>query len=216
MFTGLIEDVGLFLRLERSQGDTRAVIQTALPMDEIKLGDSIAVNGVCLTVVRFGNGQFVADVSPESLDRTNLGDLKAGQAVNLERALRLSDRLGGHIVSGHVDAVGEIVGRTTDQNAVRFTVRIPENLMRYVVEKGSVAVDGISLTVNKVEGNTFDLALIPHSLGQTTMEGAVVGTSVNIETDILGRYVERLLGGRPAEKSAGSLSLDLLARNGFT
>jgi riboflavin synthase len=215
MFTGLIEDLGTLRRFHKTGDSGRITVATAIPMHEIVMGESIAVNGVCLTVVDFGEGTFTADVSPESLARTNLGNLKTGSRVNLERALRLSDRLGGHIVSGHVDALGTVTERKQDQNAVRFTIEIPSAQMRYLVEKGSVTIDGISLTVNAVGENTFSVALIPHSLAQTTMQWCGVGTRVNIETDILGKYVERLL--RPAETAPqkGDISLDFLAKNGF-
>lgn len=215
MFTGLIEDLGSVRSLQTGGGSGRITIATALPMDSIALGDSIAVNGVCLTVVAFGGGQFSADVSAESLSRTVLGDLRPGQRVNLERALRLSDRLGGHLVSGHVDGLGVITERFQDRNAVRFSIEVPASLVRYLVEKGSVAVDGISLTVNKVSKNNFSVAVIPHSLDKTTLQERAVGSRVNIETDLLGKYVERLL--RPDSKAAegGSLSLDTLAKNGF-
>lgn len=216
MFTGLIEDVGRYLRFERGTGQAQIVIETRLPMDEIALGDSIAVNGVCLTVVRWGQGQFVADVSPESLDCTRLGRLKPGEPVNLERALRLGDRLGGHIVSGHVDGIGTIVDRQQDDNAIRFTLEIPAELARYVVEKGSIAIDGISLTVNEVSGHRFGLAIIPLSLAKTNLAKATVGTQVHIETDILGRYVEKLLGSGKTQSAGASLSFETLARNGFT
>ena len=216
MFTGLIQDRGRFLRLERSPGQTRIVVETQLQTAEFVLGESIAVNGVCLTVVRYGATQFVADVSPESLQRTNLGQLQPGQSVNLERALRLCDRLGGHLVSGHVDAVGEITQRSQEGNAVRFSVRLPSALMRYVVEKGSIAIDGISLTVNAVTADAVSLAVIPHSLAETTLQTARVGTHVNIETDVLGRYVERLLGlTQNATAKPAGMSLEALARQGF-
>jgi riboflavin synthase len=216
LFTGLIEDLGTVRQLQTGADSGRITIATGLPTAEIALGDSIAVNGVCLTVTSFGGGLFSADVSPESLSRTTLGELHPGQRVNLERALRLSDRLGGHLVSGHVDGVGQVVERSQDRNAVRFTIRMPAALSRYLVEKGSVAIDGISLTVNAVGPDTFSLAVIPHSLAKTTLQDRRVGSRVNIETDILGKYVERLLqnrGGNQAE--AGSVGLEFLAKHGF-
>lgn len=215
MFTGLIEDLGTVRSLQTGGGSGRITIATSLSMDEIALGDSIAVNGVCLTVVNYGSGQFSADVSAESLSRTVLGDLRPGQHVNLERALRLSDRLGGHLVSGHVDGLGVVTERYQDRNAVRFTVEVPAALQRYLVEKGSVAIDGISLTVNSVSAQGFSVAVIPHSLAKTTLQERRVGSTVNIETDLLGKYVERLL--RPASERGeeGALSLDMLAKNGF-
>jgi riboflavin synthase len=215
MFTGLIEDLGTVRAFHKGSASGRITVATGLPMAEIALGDSIAVNGVCLTVVSLGDGTFNADVSPESLARTGLGELRAGSRVNLERALRLSDRLGGHLVSGHVDAMGMIKARFQDQNAVRFTIEAPQEQMPYLVEKGSVAVDGISLTVNAVGASTFDVAVIPHSLANTTLQWRELGARVNIETDILGKYVERLL--RKPDNSSGTdrLDLEFLARNGF-
>jgi riboflavin synthase len=215
VFTGLIEDLGTLRRFQKSGDSGRITIATAFPMQEIVMGESIAVNGVCLTVVGFGGGSFTADVSPESLARTNLGQLNTGSRVNLERALKLSDRLGGHIVSGHVDTQGVVTERRQDQNAVRFTIEVPQSQIRYLVEKGSVAIDGISLTVNAVAEQTFSVAVIPHSLAKTTLQWCEPGVRVNVETDILGKYVERLL--RPAQSipKEGSISLDFLAKNGF-
>lgn len=215
MFTGLIEDLGTVRSLQTGGGSGRIAIATALPMNEIALGDSIAVNGVCLTVVEFGGGQFSADVSAESLSRTVLGELRAGQRVNLERALRLSDRLGGHLVSGHVDGLGVVTERYQDRNAVRFTIEVAPALQRYLVEKGSVAIDGISLTVNSVVGQQFSVAVIPHSLAKTTLQERRVGSRVNIETDLLGKYVERLLRPSAERGDEGPLSLDMLAKHGF-
>lgn len=215
MFTGLIEDLGTLKRFQKTGESGRITVATSIPMQEIVMGESIAVNGVCLTVVAFGGGTFTADVSPESLARTNLGRLAPGDRVNLERALRLSDRLGGHIVSGHVDALGVVRERRQDQNAVRFSIEVPQAQMRYLVEKGSVTVDGISLTVNAVGAQTFGVAVIPHSLARTTLQWCEPGTRVNIETDILGKYVERLLRPAESEPPEGGIDLDFLARNGF-
>lgn len=215
MFTGLIEDLGTLKRFQKTGESGRITVATSIPMEEIVMGESIAVNGVCLTVVDFSGGTFTADVSPESLARTNLGSLGTGDRVNLERALRLSDRLGGHIVSGHVDALGVVAQRRQDQNAVRFTIEMPRPQLRYLVEKGSVTVDGISLTVNTVAENAFGVSVIPHSLAKTTLQWCEPGTRVNIETDILGKYVERLL--QPASDAApeSGIDHDFLARNGF-
>jgi riboflavin synthase len=218
LFTGLIEDLGVVRQLHCGTDGGRITIATRLPMAEIKLGDSIAVNGACLTVTAFGNGQFTADVSPESLARTTLQELQPGQRVNLERALRLGDRLGGHLVSGHVDGVGQVVERFQDRNSVRFTIKNPPSLSRYLVEKGSVTIDGISLTVNTVAQETFGLTIIPLSLAKTTLQDRKVGSRVNIETDILGKYVERLLqyrGTDQHEADSGSVDLDFLAKHGF-
>ncbi len=214
MFTGLIEDVGTIRELRHGASSVQLTVATALPMDEIALGDSIAVNGICLTVIRHGSGVFVADVSPETLDCTNLGALAPGSQVNLERALQLSGRLGGHLVSGHVDDVATVVERRQDGNAVRFTFRLAAHTLRYVVAKGSITIDGISLTVNDVTEDTFSVAIIPHSLEQTTLKNVQVGGRVNIETDIIARYIEKLLG-QGAVAQEGSLTLEHLAQNGF-
>lgn len=215
MFTGLIEDLGTVRELRKGSDSARLSVATAIPMDELELGESIAVNGICLTVTSFGGGSFTADVSPETLSRSNLGALLPGSRVNLERALRLGDRLGGHWVSGHVDAVGTLEQAQRHGNAWRLTFRLPAEVNRYVVEKGSVAIDGISLTVNSVGDETFSVAIIPHTLALTTLKEAKVGARVNIETDILGKYVERLLGRSPRSESRAPVDLEFLAKHGF-
>jgi riboflavin synthase len=214
MFTGLIEDLGTVRELRLGTESARLTISTAIPLAELRLGESIAVDGACLTVVAFGDGAFTADVSPETLARTTLGALAPGRRVNLERALRLADRLGGHLVSGHVDAVGTTIERVREGNAVRFTFRIPVGVGRYLAEKGSVTVDGVSLTVNAVTDATFSVAIIPHTLAMTTLEERRVGSRVNVEADLLARYVERLLRGAAASDK-GPLNLEFLAKHGF-
>jgi riboflavin synthase len=213
MFTGLIEDLGTLRQLRRASGKVQLTVATAIPMSELVIGESIAVNGICLTVVAFGDGTFTADVSPESMERTTLGDLVPGDAVNLERALRLGDRLGGHLVSGHVDGVGVLTEKLLDGNAVRLRFRLGAELNRFVVEKGSVAIDGISLTVNQVDEESFGVAIIPQTLTATTLRQREPGARVNIETDMIGKYVARLLGERGAIKPA--IDLDFLAKHGF-
>jgi len=215
MFTGLIEDLGTVRELRQGSAGARLTVTTAIPMDELERGESIAVNGICLTVTTFGGGSFTADVSPETLGRSTLGALFPGRRVNLERALRLGDRLGGHWVSGHVDAVGTLEQARPDGNAWRLVFRLPAEVNRYVVEKGSVAIDGISLTVNSVGDETFSVAIIPHTLALTTLKEAKVGARVNIETDILGKYVERLLGRSPRGESRAHVDLEFLAKHGF-
>lgn len=214
MFTGLIEDVGRVRQLRQTGSQVQLTVDCSFPAEEIRLGDSIAVNGSCLTVVEFGHGWFSADLSPETLQRTALQQLAAGSPVNLERALRLSDRLGGHLVSGHVDAVGVVSRREQDRNAVRFQIDLEGRWLRYLVEKGSVAIDGISLTVNHVDASGFSVAVIPHTLAKTTLEQCRPGSRVNIETDLLGKYVERLLAGGRRE-AGGGLTLESLAKHGF-
>lgn len=213
MFTGLIEDLGTVRELRRVGAGALLTVATSLPMAELAIGESIAVNGVCLTVIRFGGGVFSADVSPESLERSSFGSLIPGAPVNLERALRLSDRLGGHLVTGHVDTVAETLERTPDGNAVRFSFRIDPRHCRYLVEKGSVAIDGISLTVNSIAADVFSVTVIPHTLEVTTLKDLRPGSRVNIETDIVGKYVQRLL--RPEREGKASLDLQFLAKHGF-
>lgn len=215
MFTGLIQDVGTIRKIERRGGSVVLNIASKLVADDLQLGESIAVDGVCLTVTRWDGDNFTADVSPESLACTTLGAVQPGTAVNLERALRLCDRLGGHMVSGHVDCIAQISKRYQDNNAIRFEFKMPESSMRYLVAKGSVAINGISLTVNAVSAETFAVAVIPHSLDMTTLKEKKIGDQVNIETDLIGRYVERLLERGEKVPVKGGMNLDFLAKNGF-
>jgi len=211
MFTGLIEDLGTLEELRRGGEHASVTVATALPMQELALGESIAVNGVCLTVTAFGGGRFTADVSPETLGRTNLASLTRGARVNLERALRLSDRLGGHLVSGHVDGLARLIARERQGNAWRLVFQLDAELSRMLVAKGSVAIDGISLTVNEVATERCTVMIIPHTLERTTLSVCQVGAAVNIETDLIGKYVARLLG---ADRKSEGVTLDLLAKSG--
>lgn len=216
MFTGLIEDLGTVREFQAGSDQTRLTVATRIPTSELTLGESVAVNGVCLTLVRIGQGTFTADISPETWQRSNLKDLKTGAVVNLERALRLSDRLGGHLVSGHVDCVGRVTVLEKDRNALRIVLALEPKYLRYVVEKGSVCLDGISLTVNEVHSDGFTVVIIPHTLQMTSLTSWRVGTRVNIETDLLAKYLERLLqGGAGGEKGRSGLTLEILANNGF-
>jgi len=193
MFTGLITDVGRLRSREPLEKGVRFEIDTDLPMAEIAIGASIACSGACLTVVEKGDGWFAVDVSGETLAKTTLGSWQAGRRVNLERSLRLGDELGGHIVSGHVDGVAEIVDRRPDGEATRFIVRPPAELAHFVASKGSVALDGVSLTVNEISDGAFGICIIPHTAKHTTFEDLRPGDRVNLEIDMLARYVARLL-----------------------
>lgn len=209
MFTGIIQDMGMVRRLTRKGEDAMLEVETALPLKDVKVGDSIAVSGACLTVTALGASSFTFDVSAESLSKTTLGRLKAGDRVNLEKALRMSDFLGGHLVLGHVDCVGRIAERTARAGSIVFGITLEPALSKYVVAKGSITVDGISLTVNSCEGDRFYVNIIPHTAEQTTLAGKKAGDSVNIETDILGKYVEKLL--HPGK----GIDMDFLREHGF-
>ena len=215
MFTGLIQSIGKVHSLKRQGDSAKLQISSSLVNEDLQLGESIAVNGACLTVIAWNNSSFTVDVSPETLNCTTLGQFRANSPVNLERAMRLSDRLGGHLVSGHIDCVATVRRRHQDQNAIRFDFAVPQEALRYLVEKGSVAVDGISLTVNRVEKDMFSVAVIPHSLEMTTLKDCREGSQVNIETDLLGRYVERLLQSKNDSQNEQKVDLDFLAKNGF-
>ena len=194
MFTGIIEGLGRLATLEKRSGDARLIIDVgSLAFDGVRLGESIAVNGVCLTVVAFDARQFEADASNETLSLTTLGALVPGAVVNLERAMRPTDRLGGHLVSGHVDGMGKVLDIAPDARAQRWRFAAPPALLRYIAKKGSICVDGVSLTVNEVDDVGFEVALIPHTVAHTAFAHTTVGDAVNLEIDLLARYVERLL-----------------------
>jgi len=217
MFTGIIQSVGAVRRLEPRGGDVRISIATGkLPMADVALGDSIAVNGVCLTAVDLGSDTFSADCSRETLSLTTLGDLVPGSPVNLEKALTLATPLGGHLVSGHVDGVGRVMERREDARSWRLRIEAPGELARYIAHKGSICVDGVSLTVNTVDGPCFDLNIVPHTLDETIIVHYQPGTRVNLEVDLIARYLERLLlGDRAAEPKSGGVTLEFLAEHGF-
>lgn len=197
MFTGLVEGVGQVLALEPRGGDLRLRIGVGnLPFADVALGESIAVSGVCLTVVEFDTASFAADASTETLALTTLGGLAVGHAVNLERAMRPTDRLGGHMVSGHVDGIGRVLSVHADARAQRWRFAAPAPLLKYIATKGSICVDGVSLTVNAVDDAGFEVALIPHTVSHTAFAGTAVGDAVNLEVDLVARYVERLLSAR--------------------
>ncbi|MDH5302408.1 MAG: riboflavin synthase [Gammaproteobacteria bacterium] len=217
MFTGIIQCVGKIAAVHSKGQDLRLKIEAAdLDMANVSLGDSIATSGVCLTVIEKGKNYFMADVSKESLLRTTLGKLRVGTQVNLETALTLGTPLGGHLVSGHVDGVGEVVNRWDEGRSVRFQIKAPDALAKYISEKGSVCVDGISLTVNAVDGAVFDLNIVPHTMQMTTMKDFVVGSQVNLEVDLIARYLERLLlGDRAAQPGKKGIDEAFLAAHGF-
>ena len=197
MFTGLVEGVGTLAARETRGGDARLTIDVGtLPFERVEMGESISVNGVCLTVVGFDTAHFEADASNETLGLTTLGALPLGRALNLERAMRPDDRLGGHLVSGHVDGVGRVLQVFDDARAQRWTFAAPKLLLRYVAQKGSICVDGVSLTVNAVDDAAFEVALVPHTIAHTAFARTNVGDAVNLEVDLVARYVERLLTTR--------------------
>ncbi len=212
MFTGIVEEIGTVRSIVRGSAGATIEIGAEKVLEGTSVGDSISTDGVCLTVVSLKDGAFVADIMPETVRCSSLGMLRPGDKVSLERAMRADGRFGGHIVTGHIDGVGRISGMVRDDNAVRVTVRTGEELMRYVVRKGSVAVDGVSLTVADVSTDGFTVSVIPHTGECTALMRKRVGDAVNIENDIIAKYVERLSGGTSGR---GGLSLEFLAENGF-
>ncbi len=220
MFTGIIEGLGTIAAVRSSGQGSQLTIEADFNLDQVRIGDSIAVSGACLTAVSITGRRFGVDVAPETLSRTTLGKAAVGERVNLERALRLSDRLDGHLVSGHVDGIGVIKSRIPEGNALIITIAVPENQMRYIIRKGSVAIDGISLTVNRLHDDGFDISIIPHTAKLTTIGFKNVGTTVNIENDMIGKYVERFLlrasdEGETSKLPTRGIDLHFLAENGF-
>lgn len=219
MFTGIIQSVGTIAALEPQGVDLRIRLRSgSLDLGDVQLGDSIAVNGVCLTAVALPGDGFWADVSGETLKRTTFGQFKVGQRVNLEKALTPSSRLGGHLVSGHVDGIGEVLERHSDGRSERFRIKAPAELAKYIAEKGSITVDGASLTVNAVDGAILSLNIVPHTLQETIMGEYQAGRRVNLEVDLIARYLERLLLGDKAAESreqGSGITHDFLAQHGF-
>ena len=211
MFTGIIAALGKVVAVKAKGGDVRLEVATQkLELNDVKLGDSIAVNGVCLTVISMQSDSVYFDVSKETLERSSIGTAKVGSEINLEKALAVSDRLGGHFVSGHVDGMGECIKRETSARSIIFQFKVPSNLKRYIAEKGSISIDGVSLTVNGVSKDIFEVNIIPHTLEETIIKDYQVGTRVNLEVDLIARYLERLV---PGEKS--NVTQDKLLKNGF-
>nr|WP_320117477.1 riboflavin synthase [uncultured Marinifilum sp.] len=218
MFTGLIEEIGNIKSIKKGGKAIRLDVSASKIMDDVKLGDSIATNGICLTVVSFDSNGFSADVMPETMSRTNFGLLGAGSCVNLERAVRVGDRLGGHMVSGHVDGLGEIVGKEQDDNAIWVSIAAPKNILKYVIEKGSIAIDGISLTVAYVDDKIFKVSIIPLTQDDTTLSSKKAGEKVNLECDMTAKYIEKFMFHRDDEKDQkkkSDISMDFLKENGF-
>ena len=218
MFTGLIEGIGKIMAIRRLGDDMKVTIAPLFQMTDCRVGESISVNGVCLTVTDFSKGAFSMDVSGETLSRSTLRLLRQGHQVNLERALRLSDRLGGHLVLGHVDGIGEIQKKETQQRSCLLRIGIEEQVSHYIIEKGSIAVDGISLTINRCEGSYFEVNIIPQTGMETTVLKKNVGELVNIETDLIGKYVEKFISRdrtRQEEKVASAVNLEMLIKQGF-
>jgi len=216
MFTGIIEAIGRIESIEDKGGDARLWIHTGkLDMSDVQLGDSIAANGVCLTAIELKPAAYCADVSGETLSLTSLGQLQAGSEVNLEKALTPTTRLGGHLVSGHVDGLGTVVERRDDARSVRFVIEAPAELARYIAMKGSITVDGVSLTVNKVDGARFELNIVPHTLQETIMSHYQAGHRVNLEVDLIARYLERLVLGDKAAQPGSGITEAFLAEHGF-
>ena len=215
MFTGIIEEIGTVKGVKRGNRSVVLEVQAKKVLEDLKVGDSVATNGVCLTVTSFTGSVFCADVMPETMQRSNLGELRSGDRVNLERALALNGRLGGHIVSGHIDGTGKIVGREKDENAIWISVAASSELLRYIVDKGSITIDGISLTVVSVNDAGFTVSIIPHTQDETTLVKKKIGDTVNLENDIVAKYVEKLMRPATPTEPKGGMTLDFLLANGF-
>ena len=216
MFTGIIEEIGTIQSVKRSQSSLTLEIAGTVIFDDLSIGDSVAVNGVCLTATTIGTQRFTADVMPESVNMTTLLNLSTGSKVNLERAMAANGRFGGHVVAGHVDGKGKIIGKDHVGNSIVFRIATDDAILHYVIYKGSITVDGASLTVSKVGTGWFEISIIPHTIGNTILQYATIGTTVNLETDIFGRYIEHFMKGTHQESShTSTVTMDTLVRNGF-
>lgn len=218
MFTGIIEAVGTVASKQAKVGDLKVKIHTAkLDLSDVKLGDSIAVNGVCLTVIDLADDGFYADISNETVNYTRWSEIAIGEHVNLEKAMIPTSRLGGHIVSGHVDGIAQVVERKEDARSIRFKLAAPDALAKYIAHKGSITIDGVSLTVNAVSGSIFELNIVPHTAKETTLYGFQAGKKVHIEVDVIARYLERLISGQQdtLQDTKSNLSQGFLAEHGF-
>lgn len=216
MFTGIIEEIGTIVSVQKGARSARLTIKAEVIFNDMKLGDSIAVNGVCLTVTEFGRNTFSADVMNETLSRSGLGTLSVGSRVNLERAMQANGRFGGHIVTGHIDGIGEIMKKERDDNAFWLTVSAPDEIMKYIVEKGSITIDGVSLTVARVSEQHFAVSIIPHTGKSTILLDKRQGATVNLEIDIIGKYIERFLYAQQTnDKTKSNLTYEFLTNAGF-
>lgn len=216
MFTGIIEEIGTIQSVKRSQSSLTLEIAGTIIFDDLRIGDSVAVNGVCLTATTIGAQRFTADVMPESVKMTSLINLSAGSKVNLERAMAANGRFGGHAVAGHVDGQGKIIGKDHVGNSIVFRIAADDAILHYVIYKGSITVDGASLTVSKVGTGWFEISIIPHTIGNTILQYATIGTTVNLETDIFGRYIEHFMKETHLESTnTSTVTMDTLVRNGF-
>lgn len=217
MFTGIIEEQGKIKSIAKGSSSAVLTIEASKVLEDVHIGDSIAVNGVCLTCTSFNGTQFTADVMHETLDRSSLGQLKHGSSVNLERAMAANGRFGGHIVAGHIDGVGRVTNIKNDDNAIWYTIEASPDIMRYIVEKGSIAIDGISLTVATVSSDSFQVSIIPHTASETTLSLRKPGDIVNLENDVIGKYVEKLIVPYTKEepKNESKITYEFLAQHGF-
>ncbi len=215
MFTGIIEEVGTIRSIKKGAKSAVITVEAQKILEDIHLGDSICTNGVCLTVVSFDQSSYSVDVMHETLRRTNLGDLQGGSRVNLERAMAADGRFGGHIVAGHIDGTGTIISMTRDDNAIWIVISAEKEILKYIVSKGSITIDGISLTVADVDSSGFSVSVIPHTGANTTLLSKKPGDTVNLETDMIGKYVEKLLHFQAEEKQESKITMEFLAEHGF-
>ncbi len=215
MFTGLIEEIGTVKNIRKGNTSSQITIGAQKVMEDIKQGDSICTNGACLTVISYSIREFTVDVMAETMRRTNLNNLKSGSKVNLERALKLNDRLGGHLVSGHIDGTGIITELKKEDNSLWITIKADESVLKYIVFKGSVSIDGISLTVAEANNKQFKVSIIPHTTQETTLLSKKIGESINIECDLIGKYVEKFITNAANTKQQSNIDMDFLRENGF-
>lgn len=215
MFTGIVEEIGKIKAIKKGKNSARLVINAKKVLEDVKLGDSIAVNGVCLTVTEFSNSEFGVDVMHESLKKSSLSTLKNDSSVNLERAMLLNGRFGGHIVSGHIDGTGKIINIKNDDNAIWYTISAKDKIMKYIIEKGSITIDGISLTVANLSESDFSVSIIPHTQEETILKTKKIGDIVNLENDCIAKYVEKLLNFKEKSEVKKDITMDFLLENGF-